>query len=171
MAGEAEEPENGTPQGGIISPILANIYLHFVLDLWIERKMSKESKGEVIFMRYDIPLPESRNEVNLQMAEPPESAQKLHMETVFQTLERRLADPDAPPCGALGESTKRARRNAPCQRRGDQSINEQDKEYNQANTSSQVTGLRVYLRSLVRENRTQGSARGTLGNWRSYLNR
>jgi group II intron reverse transcriptase/maturase len=52
MAGEAEEPENGTPQGGIISPILANIYLHFVLDLWIERKMSKESKGEVIFMRY-----------------------------------------------------------------------------------------------------------------------
>jgi len=52
MAGEAEEPEKGTPQGGIISPILANIYLHYVLDLWIEREVSKESKGEVIFMRY-----------------------------------------------------------------------------------------------------------------------
>lgn len=32
------------------------------------------------------------------------------------------------------------------------------------------TGLRVDLRSPVRENRTQGSARGTSGNWRSYLN-
>jgi len=52
MAGKAEEPEAGTPQGGIISPILANIYLHFVLDLWVERKVNKESKGKVIFMRY-----------------------------------------------------------------------------------------------------------------------
>ena len=45
-------PESGTPQGGIISPILANIYLHYVLDLWIERLVNKESQGKVIFMRY-----------------------------------------------------------------------------------------------------------------------
>ena len=51
-AREAEEPENGTPQGGIISPILANIYLHYVLDLWIEKRVEKKSQGEVIFMRY-----------------------------------------------------------------------------------------------------------------------
>ena len=45
-------PENGTPQGGIISPILANIYLHYVLDLWIEKKLGREYSGEMIFMRY-----------------------------------------------------------------------------------------------------------------------
>jgi RNA-directed DNA polymerase len=52
MAGKAEEPETGTPQGGIISPILANIYLHFVLDLWIEERVRKQSRGKVIYMRY-----------------------------------------------------------------------------------------------------------------------
>lgn len=51
-AERAESPEAGTPQGGLISPVLANIYLHFVLDLWIEREVRKQSRGEVIFMRY-----------------------------------------------------------------------------------------------------------------------
>ena len=46
------QPAEGTPQGGIISPILANIYLHYVLDLWIERVVSEECRGKVIFMRY-----------------------------------------------------------------------------------------------------------------------
>ena len=46
------DPDKGTPQGGIISPILANIYLHYVLDLWIEKKLSREYHGKVIFMRY-----------------------------------------------------------------------------------------------------------------------
>src|SRR6056297_1992476 len=45
-------PVRGTPQGGIISPVLANIYLHYVLDLWIEKKLSRGYRGEVIFMRY-----------------------------------------------------------------------------------------------------------------------
>jgi group II intron reverse transcriptase/maturase len=52
QANQIEDPETGTPQGGIISPMLANIYLHYVLDLWIEKRVKKESKGEVIFMRY-----------------------------------------------------------------------------------------------------------------------
>ena len=47
-----KRPDSGTPQGGIISPVLVNIYLHYVLDLWIERVISKESRGKVIFMRY-----------------------------------------------------------------------------------------------------------------------
>ncbi len=46
------DPEAGTPQGGIISPVLANIYLHYVLDIWIERVVRKECRGKVIFMRY-----------------------------------------------------------------------------------------------------------------------
>lgn len=45
-------PEKGTPQGGIISPVLANIYLHYAMDLWIEKKLSREYRGQVLFMRY-----------------------------------------------------------------------------------------------------------------------
>jgi len=44
--------EQGTPQGGILSPILSNIYLHYVLDLWVERKMKKECVGYVEEIRY-----------------------------------------------------------------------------------------------------------------------
>lgn len=42
----------GTPQGGIISPILANIYLHYVLDLWFEKVIRKDCKGLAYMVRY-----------------------------------------------------------------------------------------------------------------------
>jgi group II intron reverse transcriptase/maturase len=44
--------EKGTPQGGIISPILANIYLHYVLDLWFNKKEIKELQGQAELIRY-----------------------------------------------------------------------------------------------------------------------
>lgn len=44
--------EEGSPQGGPISPILANIYLHYVLDLWFERKIKPTCKGEVYLTRF-----------------------------------------------------------------------------------------------------------------------
>ena len=47
-----EYPEAGTPQGGIVSPILANIYLHHVLDLWVEKRVRRESRGQVFYTRY-----------------------------------------------------------------------------------------------------------------------
>jgi len=50
--GEITHPVTGTPQGGIVSPILANIYLHFVLDLWFEKKIKPDCKGEVYLCRY-----------------------------------------------------------------------------------------------------------------------
>jgi group II intron reverse transcriptase/maturase len=49
---EYRESERGTPQGGLISPVLANVYLHYVLDLWFEKYLKKELKGEVYYVRY-----------------------------------------------------------------------------------------------------------------------
>jgi len=42
----------GTPQGGVISPILANIYLHYVLDLWFEKVVRKQCRGDALMVRY-----------------------------------------------------------------------------------------------------------------------
>jgi len=44
--------ETGTPQGGPISPVLSNIYLHFVLDLWFERKIKPGCRGEAYLVRF-----------------------------------------------------------------------------------------------------------------------
>jgi group II intron reverse transcriptase/maturase len=49
---EVQASESGTPQGGIISPILANIYLHYVLDIWLEKKLCKQFEGRYLFMRF-----------------------------------------------------------------------------------------------------------------------
>lgn len=46
------ETEKGTPQGGIISPVLANIYLHYVMDLWFERQEKKKMTGYAQLTRY-----------------------------------------------------------------------------------------------------------------------
>ena len=51
-AGQVIHPATGTPQGGIISPVLANIYLHYVLDLWVEKVVSKGLQGAHVYMRY-----------------------------------------------------------------------------------------------------------------------
>src|SRR6266478_3295397 len=44
--------EKGTGQGSVISPLLANVYLHYVFDLWAERWRRHEATGDVILMRY-----------------------------------------------------------------------------------------------------------------------
>lgn len=50
--GKYIKTEKGTPQGGILSPILANIYLHYVLDLWYEKEEKKKIKGYTEIIRY-----------------------------------------------------------------------------------------------------------------------
>jgi group II intron reverse transcriptase/maturase len=45
-------PATGTPQGGIVSPILANIYLHYALDLWFKQWVRKESWGQAMMIRF-----------------------------------------------------------------------------------------------------------------------
>jgi group II intron reverse transcriptase/maturase len=50
--GETAATETGTPQGAVISPLLANIYLHYVFDLWAERWRQRQAQGNVIMVRY-----------------------------------------------------------------------------------------------------------------------
>lgn len=50
--GEWSPTKVGTPQGAVISPLLANVFLHYVLDLWINDWRKRRARGEVIIVRY-----------------------------------------------------------------------------------------------------------------------
>ena len=50
--GTWSETEMGTPQGAVISPLLANIYLHYVFDLWVDLWRKRQAYGDVIVVRY-----------------------------------------------------------------------------------------------------------------------
>lgn len=90
--GRVTHPESGTPQGGVISPILANIYLHYALDLWFDKWFRRNSRGACSIIRYADDfvclfqyesdasyfygqLPQRLKKFNLEVA--PEKTQKL----------------------------------------------------------------------------------------------
>lgn len=50
--GQIVDVERGTPQGGSISPLLANIYLHYVFDLWVRQWRKRHARGDLIVVRY-----------------------------------------------------------------------------------------------------------------------
>src|SRR5450631_2422326 len=50
--GEWSVSETGTPQGAVVSPLLANVYLHYVFDLWAQQWRRREATGNVIVVRY-----------------------------------------------------------------------------------------------------------------------
>ena len=50
--GKRVQSEIGTVQGGSISPLLSNIYLHYTLDLWVRQWRQRHARGEIIFVRF-----------------------------------------------------------------------------------------------------------------------
>ena len=50
--GHVVHPDTGTPQGGIVSPVVANAYLHYVLDLWFAKVVKPRCQGEALLCRY-----------------------------------------------------------------------------------------------------------------------
>jgi hypothetical protein len=50
--GEQSFPATGSPQGGVISPLLANVYLHYVLDVWFEDEVKPRLRGRAFLIRY-----------------------------------------------------------------------------------------------------------------------
>jgi RNA-directed DNA polymerase len=50
--GVVTTPEAGSPQGGVISPLLANVYLHYVLDVWFEQEVKPRLRGSCFLVRY-----------------------------------------------------------------------------------------------------------------------
>ena len=50
--GLLQPSEAGTPQGGLVSPVLANIYPHYVLDMWFEKRFARSCRGRAKLIRY-----------------------------------------------------------------------------------------------------------------------
>ena len=50
--GNVSHPDSGSPQGGVISPLISNVFLHYVLDLWFEQDVKPRLKGHAFLIRY-----------------------------------------------------------------------------------------------------------------------
>ena len=104
--GKIIHPETGTPPGGIISLVLANVYLHYALDLWFEKVVRKQIRGEAIRCRYADDfvcafrdqedaeyfyrtLPERLSKFELKVA--PEKTQILRFSRFHPGMKRRFA--------------------------------------------------------------------------------
>ena len=81
--GKVIHPATGTPQGGIVSPILANVYLHYVLDLWFEKVIKPNCNGSVYLCRYAddfVVLFQSKQEAEWFYRELPQRLGKFDLE-------------------------------------------------------------------------------------------
>jgi len=68
--GKWSDPQTGSPQGSVISPLLANVYLHYCFDLWVDVWRKKWAQGEVVVVRYaDDSVPRVRKAERLSSAQ------------------------------------------------------------------------------------------------------
>lgn len=77
------KPVKGTPQGGVISPVLANIYLHYALDLWFEKRVKPSLKGKAMLIRYAddfVVAFENEHEAQMFYQELPERLKQFDLE-------------------------------------------------------------------------------------------
>ena len=75
--------EEGTPQGAILSPLLSNVYLHYTLDLWFERRFKKSCRGEAYLFRYAddfVTCFQYRDDAERFIRELKERLQEFHLE-------------------------------------------------------------------------------------------
>ncbi len=103
--GKVIDPDTGTPQGGIVSPILANIYLHYGLDLWFKKVAKEYCQGKAIMCRYADDwvcafqnktdaerfyqsLPDRLKKFNLEVA--PEKTQIIRFSRFHPSMKRRF---------------------------------------------------------------------------------
>ena len=99
--GQWFETKEGTPQGAVISPLLANLYLHHVLDLWVQAWRKKVAHGDVIVVRYadDAVLGfQHREEAEKFLAELQERVRKFGLEL---HPEKTRLPPEGTPIWAL----------------------------------------------------------------------
>jgi len=81
--GVVQASEEGTPQGGLVSPVLSNVYLHYVLDLWFERWLVKRCRGRAFFVRYGddfVALFEREEDARWFLEELPKRLAKFRLE-------------------------------------------------------------------------------------------
>jgi len=81
--GQHKASERGVPQGGVISPLLANIYLHYTLDLWFEKKVKSSCRGYARLIRYAddyVACFQDEFDANRFMQEMEQRLKKFHLE-------------------------------------------------------------------------------------------
>jgi RNA-directed DNA polymerase len=110
--GEVRHPETGTPQGGVISPLLANVFLHEALDVWWERDVRTRLRGRAALIRYadDFVLVFETEEDARRVAEVlPKRFEKyglrLHPEKTRLVRFEKPTSPPSPPGGEGGAPT------------------------------------------------------------------
>jgi RNA-directed DNA polymerase len=81
--GTRTRSEEGTPQGGSVSPLLANVYLHYVFDLWVQQWRTTQARGDMIVVRYAddfIVGFQHKSEAEQFLADLRERFRKFHLE-------------------------------------------------------------------------------------------